>query len=345
MSLRVTRRKFNALVGASILTVPMAARAQTGGRLVVGSWGGDTQRLLTELVFEPYLEPAGIQVAYDPAAEAARKTKILAERPLPRGSLDIAGMQPPSSLELHAVGALEEIDQDRISAFDRILPELRSPYFIPQFFSSRVILYNPEKVTTPPTSYSDLWDPAYAGRVGVIDIQYQSTIESAALVAGGSVSDYEPGKEKLLELKEMGVKVYPTNEAMAQALASGECWMCIMWQARGVMWQDAGIPIEIAYPSEGLALSVFGFAIPKNAQNKDSAYAFMNAVLEDGAQIGFAENQGYNPSVSGITLPDELEKRIQIPPELEANMLAPDLEYLRENDYQLKNWWDREFKS
>src|SRR5258707_6599533 len=25
-------------------------------------------------------------------------------------------------------------------------------------------------------------------------------------------------------------------------------WMCIMWKARGVMWQNAGIPIEIANP-------------------------------------------------------------------------------------------------
>ena len=45
-----------------------------------------------------------------------------------------------------------------------------------------------------------------------------TTIESAAMINGGGVSNYEPGKEKLLELKKMGVKIYPTNEAMAQAL-------------------------------------------------------------------------------------------------------------------------------
>ncbi|NKX17048.1 hypothetical protein HGG75_22640 [Ochrobactrum pseudogrignonense] len=78
---------------------------------------------------------------------------------------------------------------------------MRTNYSIPHIYTGRVILYNPKQVSPAPTSYADLWDPKYAGRVGVIDLQYQTTIESAAMIAGGSASDYEPGKAKLLELK------------------------------------------------------------------------------------------------------------------------------------------------
>ena len=59
-------------------------------------------------------------------------------------------------------------------------------------------LYNPKLVRTPPASYADLWAPENAGKVGVIDIEYQTTIEPAALVNGGSLGNYEPGKAKLL---------------------------------------------------------------------------------------------------------------------------------------------------
>src|SRR3546814_17940519 len=88
----------------------------------------------------------------------------------------------------------------------------------------------------------------------------------------------------------MGVRVYPTNESMAQALATGECWMCIMWLARARQWQDAGAPIEVAYPKEGTMVYGNGWGIPKNARNVDAAYAYIKATLEPKAQIAFADH-------------------------------------------------------
>src|SRR3546814_14715417 len=83
-----------------------------------------------------------------------------------------------------------------------------------------------------------------------------------------------------MELKKMGVRVYPTNESMAQALATGECWMCIMWLARARQWQDAGAPIEVASPKEGPMVYANGLCIPKNAHTVDASYDYINATLE-----------------------------------------------------------------
>ncbi|TQI65314.1 putative spermidine/putrescine transport system substrate-binding protein [Bosea sp. AK1] len=345
----LSRRSFNHLLlgaaaGSACPGFASEAAAQTGGRLVIGTWGGDTQTMLDKFVVKPKVQSAGVSIAYDAASEAPRKTKLLAERPLPRGTLDVGGFQPPSTFELQNVGALEELDSSRVSKFNSILPNIQSKYAIPQFYTARVILYNSQKVTNPPKSYADLWKPEYAGRVGIVDIQYQSTIESAALTAGGAVGNYEPGKARLLELKRQGVKVYPSNEALGQGLASGEVWVCIMWQARGVKWQDAGLPISIVYPEEGVALSVYEYAMPKNARNKEAAYLFLNGLLDEGAQIGHAREHGYIPSRTDVELPADLKARIQIPDAFANKLLLPDLAYLRENDSQLKDWWDRVFK-
>ena len=145
-------------------------------------------------------------------------------------------------------GALEEVDEGKVPNLRNVLPELKTKYSAPHICTGRAILYNPKLVRTPPASYADLWAPENAGKVGVIDIEYQTTIESAALVNGGSLGDYEPGKAKLLGLKSAGAKIYPANEAMAQALKTEEVGLCSMWRARGVQWREAGIPVEIAYP-------------------------------------------------------------------------------------------------
>lgn len=346
MTEKITRRNFTALLaGASVATVAMPSIAQAQSRpVVVGTWGGDYQTGLQNYISAPFVNPKGYDVVYDGASEAPRKVKLLAERRLPRGSMDVAALTAAGSFEMFKNDAITQIDYSRIPLAAKIPENLKSDYLIPQYYTTRVILYNPEKVTTPPTSYADLWKPEYAGRVGVIDIQYQTTIESAALAFGGSLTDYEPGKEKLLELKESGVRVYPTNEAMAQALQTGECWICIMWHSRGVLWQNAGIPIEIAVPSEGSVVYLTGFSIPSNAREVDGAYEFLNAQLEESAQIGFAKDLGGTPVVDGVTLPPDLASRVIYTPEQQSAFLFQDNEYLAANDSQLKSWWDKVFK-
>ena len=70
-----------------------------------------------------------------------------------------------------------------------------------------------------------------------------------------------------------------------------------------------------AAPSEGLPMYVSGFAIPKNAPNKEGGYAYMNAMLEKSAQENFAIDMGYNPTVTNATVAPDLQKRIGFTPE------------------------------
>jgi len=313
--------------------------------VVVGTWGGDYQNLLQAHVAEVVMKPLGIEVIYDVANNTVRKTKLMAERRLPRGSMDVPALSQADTYEMWKNGALEELDFSKMPNAKHILPKLKTSYSIPHIYSGRVILYNPKLIKTKPTSYADLWAPENQGKVGIIDIQYQTTIESAALINGGSVSNYEPGKEKLLELKKMGVKMYPTNEAMAQALKTEECGMCIMWKARGVMWQNAGVPVEIVNPKEGVVLYVSEMAMAKNARNKEQAYAYLNALLDPRPQMSFAEHMGYNPTADNVTIPPALASRIMFDAETVEHFLLQDHAYLAKNDAALQEWWNKVFKA
>ena len=348
MTGQFTRRQFTAGAAAALMGTSAGAsafgQAKASGRVVVGTWGGDYQNLQQVNVADPLMKPMGIEAVFDTANDTVRKTKLLAEKPLPRGSMDVVALTGQGSFEMFKNGTLEEIDEAKVPNLKHVPAALRIPYGIPHIFTGRVILYNPKIITQKPASYADLWKPEYAGKVGVIDIQYQTTLESAALIAGGGLSDYEPGKAKLMELKKLGVKIYPTNEAMAQALKSEECAICIMWHARGVMWQNAGIPIEIATPKEGVVLYMSTMSVAKNARNKDAAYAYLNALLDPAPQAKFAEMMGYAPTVDNVTLDAKLAARVTYTPEQQAAFLKQDHEYLSANDAGFQEWWNKTFK-
>jgi putative spermidine/putrescine transport system substrate-binding protein len=347
MTFRINRRHFNIGLGSAALAggLGLSSVRAASGRAVVGTWGGDYQTLQQQNIADTLLAPQGVEIVFDSASDTVRRNKLLAERRLPRGNMDVAVLTGAGSYQMFKNDVLEELDEEKVPNLRHVLPSLRTPHALPHIYTGRVILYNPNIIKTPPTSYADLWKTEYAGKVGVIDIQYQTTIESAALAAGGSMSDYEPGKEKLLELKENGLRVYPSNEAMAQALTTGECAICIMWQARGVMWKNAGLPIETVFPEEGVVLYVFDMSVPKNARNKEAAYAYLNAALDPRSQVSFGEVMGYASTVDNADFPEALAATVNIPEAYRDRVLVQNYDYLLENDAQLQDWWNRVFKA
>jgi putative spermidine/putrescine transport system substrate-binding protein len=237
------------------------------------------------------------------------------------------------------------IDYSKLKNAGNLLAPMKYPYGIGQIYSGKVAVYNPKLITTAPASYTDVFNPAQGNKLGIIDIQYQYTLVCAALAAGGKVNDLEPGKKLLLECKKAGMRIYPTNEAFAQGLKAEEFGIGVMWKARVVQWQNAGIPVTSIAPVEGALAYISGFVIPKNAPNKDGAYAYLDAMLEKSAQEAFAVDMGYNPTVSNATVAPDLNKRIGFTPEEIKKLVDLDYDYMNKNDIALKEWWDKELKS
>ena len=342
----LNRRKFlinTGLVAGSLSVLgSRTALAQGSQRIVIGTWGGDYGRFLQEFVEQPFLETQGFEIVQDQGSSSDRNAKMLAERRLPTGTTDIQALDDSFMYGAFSQGLLEEIDYEQISNAANILPNLRLSYGVPQIFSGKVVLYNPDLMDMP-QSYADVFTPDMGDNLGVIDIQYRHVIAVASLVAGGSVTAVEDGQRLLLELRQAGARVYPTNEAFAQALETQEISGGIMWKARSLQWQSAGINVLSVTPSEGFIPFVSGFVIPRNAPNKEGAYAYMNALLEPEAQLRFAENMGYAGSVSNAPIPDDLQESIGFSPEQVEAMQPLDFEFFVENDVELKSWWDQVF--
>lgn len=333
--------------GTTAMVLGGPAFAQAGGKVVVGTWGGDYARLLTKNIEDPLLKPKGIEILQDQAADSPRRAKMVAERRLPRGTTDIQGLSSANMFEMNEAGVVEQLDYAKIPNAKNLMPTMKYPYGIGQIYSGKVVVYNPKLITPAPTSFKDAFDPRHGNKIGIIDIQYLYVIMAASMAAtgGASMIDFEGAKKVLLEAKQAGARIYPTNEAFAQAMKTEEIGIGVMWKARAVQWQNAGIPVESAAPSEGIPLYISGFSIPKNAPNKENAYLYMNAMLEKSAQEAFAVDMGYNGTVTGLTVAPDLQKRIGFTAEEEKRLKDLDYAYLAKNDAAMKEWWDKVFKA
>lgn len=336
-----------AIAGAGALGAVTPAWAQANKKIVVATWGGDYSNLLAKNITS-IMKPAGWEVTNDDAGSAQRRAKVMAEARLPKGSSDIQALASTDIPDLIEAGLLEKLDQSKFTNSKNILPLFSMaefPYFSPHIYSGKVVLYNPKMITTPPTGIADLWDPKNQGKVGIVDIQHNYTTMAAALVGGGKTGDFEKAKKALLDLKKLKPRIYPTNEALAAALKTEECGLAIMWKARAVQWQNAGIPVETIAPKEGIITYVSGFVIPKNAPNKEGAYAYLQHQLDPRAQEAFAVDMGYMPTTTTAKVAPDLLKRIGFTAAEEKLLVNPDLDFLAKKNSELKDFWDKEFKA
>ncbi|OYU49350.1 MAG: ABC transporter substrate-binding protein [Rhizobiales bacterium PAR1] len=344
---RTTLKGLGLVAAGGVLPAGLTTRAeaQAGGRVVVGTWGGDYARLLTKNVEEPFLKPKGFEVVQDQASDAPRRAKMVAEKRLPRGTVDIHGLSAAQMFEMNVAEVAEPIDYSKLKNADKIIPIAKYPFGVGHIISGKVVVYNPKLVTPAPTSYKDAFDPKYGNKLGYIDIQYQFVMLAAGLAAAGDMTALEKGKELLLAAKKGGARVYPTNEAFAQALKTEEVTIGLMWKARAVQWQNAGITVDSVAPSEGAMAYISGFMIPKNAPNKAAAYAYMDAMLEKGAQENFAVDMGFVPTVTNASVAPDLMKRIGFTEAESKQIRDLDYAFLAKNDSAMKEWWDKVFKA
>jgi putative spermidine/putrescine transport system substrate-binding protein len=335
---RLSRRAV--LAGAAALAVPTLPRAAlaAGDRPVVATWGGDYARLLDENIDKPLLAPKGITVVQDIGDEPERVAQVIAQRMLPRGQMDVVCVEAPYAYRLQALNLLEPLDETKVPNLKYVRPGLGSAVFVPHIYSPQVLIYNPQTVPAAPTSFADLLQPRFKGKIGFPTNNAFFVMMMASLYASGTVDDVTKAEALLLQLNKNGLRLYPETDSIATAFKSGEIDAGVMWMARVVMWQNAGISVAASFPKGGAVIYVSGFVVPRNAPNKTAAYAFLNAALEPSAQQGFAAQMGYLPTVTNAPLTGKVAAQLALP-KPRPKLVSPDYAFDAKATAPFQSWW------
>jgi spermidine/putrescine-binding protein len=207
-------------------------------------------------------------------------------------------------------GLLQELDKNKLSIMENLDPNYLDLPFdpgnnftLPYQAGTDAIVINTKKVETLPTSFADLWNPEYAGRLVMID-DSRAIIGATLLTLGYDVNTTDPAqleeaKVKLAELVQ-GVKLFDSDSPKT-GLIAGDVDLGIVWTGEAEIARREMSSIEYIYPTEGPILWQDNYAIPTDAPNLDAAYAWLNYSLQGDLFWQMIEEFPYtNPNLAAL---------------------------------------------
>ena len=224
---------------------------------------------------------------------------------------------------------VQKLDKSKIKNLGNVNPlyqgqfyDPNDEYTVPYGAGVQTIVYNPDAVSIDIKGYADLWDPSLADSVGVI-ANYRVINGMALKVMGESYNINDTAKiaaagEKLNDLAP-NIRVIK-DDFLQDDLLSGEISAAVMYTSQVTQAVMENPNLKVVYPSEGIGFGIMAGFIPSKAPNADSAYKFLDYILNPETAAACFEYLGYYCTTAAadsyiseayrsfLTLPDSIDK-------------------------------------
>lgn len=215
---------------------------------------------------------------------------------------------------------IQTLDHSRLPNMKNLDPNWMDRYFdpankytLPYLAGIDAIVVNTDAVENVPTSWADLWNKEYAGRM--VSIDDSRTVISMTLLTLG----YDPNSRNLQELEEAknklkelipSIKLFDSDSPKS-ALIAGDVDLGIVWTGEAFVAHQENPAFEFIYPTEGASLWSDNWAMLKNAPHADAAYAWLNYIMQgDVFWLTLRDFQYINPNLAAIEYAKENEPEI-----------------------------------
>jgi putative spermidine/putrescine transport system substrate-binding protein len=213
------------------------------------------------------------------------------------------------------------------------------------------LIYKKSAFKTPPTSWMDLFDSAYKGKVTTWDAPAFSVnaLPVVAKLNGGSESDLQPGIDIFAEAARAGQfrGFIASIDALRQQLNSGEVVIAPGFQGVAQPWIDAGDDIGFVAPEEGLMAFPEGFQLVKGSSDAqlEQAAALMNELFTPENVAEYCNLNGLLPLVEGAELKPELAEKETFQLSAIESAIQIDWATLVENIETATSAWNEDVKA
>lgn len=266
-----------------------------GGKLIAATFGGTWSEVHREVLLPYFKERTGAD-ADQTVLLATEQISMLTAAKGGTAPLDVIIMDEGPALQAIEQGFVEEYDTTKSPNYGDLLPEFQDKWGPSISMQCIGIAYNPETITTPPTSWDDLWKPEYAGKVGITSLA--STLGTAFLVDiarvnGGSETNIEPAFEKLKSLIPNLGAVSANFGAHAALFSEGIVDIGVQNFNFVQTLKAKGIPIEFVKPSTGTPAWRTTMHIVKGSQVADLGYEYIDSHLVPEVQTQMQQEPYY----------------------------------------------------
>jgi putative spermidine/putrescine transport system substrate-binding protein len=314
--MKLSRRSFNRLVLGAGAVAPLSftrtvvAQPKPGDELVVGIWGGAQERIVKEHVEKALLAKyPGVKVSYVLGGTPERRARAYAERGRP--SFDV--------LYLNIFESRQAVKDGVTQAPTDAVPQFANLYDVAKLggygvaFNPVTIVYDKRKASKPVTSWKDLWNPEWKGRIAwpsYPGAQGTAGLLMAAKMFGGSEANIDPGFREIAKLKPFAA-IQGSQDQLYGMFDQGVADISIEFGSFTRKYAETRNPnIEIANPVEGQAIASNVACITVGTKNQKLAEEWVNLHLSAPCMLAYANEIYYSPTVKNLTIPAELQPKL-----------------------------------
>jgi spermidine/putrescine transport system substrate-binding protein len=157
--------------------------------------------------------------------------------------------------------------------------------------------YNPKLTGRPITSWQDLQDPAFKGKIGMF-ADNQDLPNSAICAIGvnpetSTQADWQNAANWLLKQRNNGLVRKYYNQDYIASLSKGDLWISMAYSGDIFQANASGASLQFVIPEEGAPIWTDNMCIPKGATNPVSAMTYMDFVYQPRIASLLAESINY----------------------------------------------------
>ena len=311
MSGRCADRRKSRHLGIGALTFA----ALSGGGLFAAC-GGNSGPTLTvysgrhygiESAFEKYEDETGVNVEFLTGNDAELRERIAAEGD--ETEADVYLTVDAGNLWKAADDGLFQPIQSEILDTD-IPSELRDAEnrWFGLAVRTRTIVYNTDLVDLAdvPTTYEELAEPAYQGR---LCLRNSSNDYQQSLVASMIAADGEAQTLEVLRGWAANAEIYANDVALLEAMAAGACEIGVVnhYYLARMLEEQPDTPVGLVWAEQdgrGVHVNISGGGVTKHARNVALGQQFLEWLATEGQNTLVADNHEYpaNPAVEAEPL-------------------------------------------
>ncbi len=267
----------------------------------------------------------GVKVNYDIGANGITYPKMLAQRSNPVVS---GGMYNDIYAQRGIADRMwAKFNPALMPNATNIPKEILTPggFGLPIHLTPFGIMYNPDRVEKP-TSWTDLWNPKYKGRVSMWSAYFDAYIMAA--VATGKGPDVEAGI-KAWQPHKQNIGAWITSHINEQDLVSrGEIWLAPHWGGWTEQARVQGKNVAFTIPKEGAVQWTGHMQLTAgfSPEATELTQHYLNTWLSDECQVAWAEKAFLSPALSTVRMPEHLLSNPAIvAPDKVTSLVRPDV--------------------
>ena len=343
--------KYLSVIGSiamvAVWTGATSSRAED--TMYIAGFGGSVETAFREKIIPPFEKQSGLKLVYVAGNSTDSLAKLQAQKDKPEISVAIIDDGPmATAVQFGLCAKLEEGPHSK-----NVYPNARviGDQAIGLGYGATGLVYNTEVFAqngwAPPTSWKDLEDPKYEGKIVMPPISNGFGLLGLIMEArlnGGSEQNVDPGFDAMKKISPSVLAFEPAPGRLAELLQTGEAALGVWGNGRVRALVAQGAPVKFVYPTEGVLVILTQVCAVKGAPHSEQAQAFVQYLLSPDVQRIIAETQGWGPVNKETKLPPEATEGMVYGPESVKSLITVDYNVINPKRAEWTNRWNREIE-